>query len=139
MKVSKPRLLNKFFTNDIFQMYFFPLGDTILTREYCQTIEQIFHQLDLDENDCLSRAEFNLYNWRTSGLEINVSLHVILNTGTWSLIHIKGLAIKILHTWLIFWTMGNLKNVVWTSSAIEVRTIIARAGTRTRDLWGSIF
>ena len=47
-------------------------GDTILTSKYCQTIEQIFYQLDLDEKSCLSRAEFNLYNWRTSGLELNV-------------------------------------------------------------------
>ena len=47
-------------------------ADTILTPEYCQTIEQIFRQLDLDENGHLSRAEFGLYNWRTSGLELNV-------------------------------------------------------------------
>ena len=52
-------------------------GDTILTSKYCQTIEQIFYQLDLDEKGCLSRAEFNLYNWRTSGLELNV---IIVNS-----------------------------------------------------------
>ena len=46
----------------------------------------------------------------------------ISTTGTWSPIHIKGLAIGILHAGLIFWTMGNPKKVVWTISAIEVRT-----------------
>ena len=48
-------------------------GETQLGHEYHQAIIEIFHQLDLDESGSLSKAEFNLYNWRTSGMEMKVS------------------------------------------------------------------
>ena len=47
--------------------------EIILTEKYQKAIIEIFHQLDLDDNDTLSRAEFNLYNWRTSSMELTVS------------------------------------------------------------------
>ena len=48
-------------------------GEIQLGHEYHQAIIEIFHQLDLDESGSLSKAEFNLYNWRTSGMEMKVS------------------------------------------------------------------
>ena len=47
--------------------------ETKLSAEYQFVIEEIFHQLDLDESGSLSRSEFNLYNWRTSNMELSVS------------------------------------------------------------------
>ena len=47
--------------------------EILLTEDYKRTIIEIFHQLDLDDNGTLSRAEFNLYNWRTSSMELTVS------------------------------------------------------------------
>lgn len=44
-----------------------------LAEPYKKAIKQIFHQLDLDESGTLTRAQFNLYNWRTSGMELTVS------------------------------------------------------------------
>jgi len=44
--------------------------EILLTEDYKRTIIEIFHQLDLDDNGTLSRAEFNLYNWRTSSMEL---------------------------------------------------------------------
>ena len=48
-------------------------NDIKLNSEYQRAIQEIFHQLDLDESGSLSKAEFNLYNWRTSSLELTVS------------------------------------------------------------------
>ena len=48
-------------------------GEIQLSHEYHQAIIEIFHQLDLDESGSLSKAEFNLYNWRTSGMEMKVN------------------------------------------------------------------
>ena len=56
-------------------------------------------------------------------MNLTVDLKTFL-TGTWTSIHIKDFALGILHAGLIFWTMGNPKKVVWTISAIEVRTYI---------------
>lgn len=41
-----------------------------LTPEFRLVLEEIFDQVDLDSNGRLSREEFNLYNWRTSGEEV---------------------------------------------------------------------
>ena len=48
--------------------------ETKLSEEYIKAIEEMYHQLDLDESGTLSRAEFNLYNWRTSNMELSVSV-----------------------------------------------------------------
>ena len=48
--------------------------EIFLTEDYKKAIIEIFHQLDLDENETLSRAEFNLYNWRTSAQELTVRI-----------------------------------------------------------------
>ena len=46
-------------------------GDEIkLTKEFSSILEEIFNQVDLDNNGYLNRQEFNLYNWRTSGEEV---------------------------------------------------------------------
>ncbi|CAL4084002.1 unnamed protein product [Meganyctiphanes norvegica] len=41
-----------------------------LTKEFRKVLEEIFQQVDLDGNGRLNRQEFNLYNWRTSGEEV---------------------------------------------------------------------
>jgi len=41
-----------------------------LTREFQQLLADIFVKVDLDSNGTLSRREFNLFNWRTSGEEV---------------------------------------------------------------------
>lgn len=41
-----------------------------LTNEFRTVLEEIFQQVDLDGNGRLNRQEFNLYNWRTSGEEV---------------------------------------------------------------------
>ncbi|XP_042232594.1 EF-hand calcium-binding domain-containing protein 7-like [Homarus americanus] len=45
-------------------------GKVQLTPEFRLVLEEVFDQVDLDSNDRLSRQEFNLYNWRTSGEEV---------------------------------------------------------------------
>ncbi|KAK4294144.1 hypothetical protein Pmani_033212 [Petrolisthes manimaculis] len=45
-------------------------GKVQLTPEFRLVLEEIFYQVDLDGNGCLNRQEFNLYNWRTSGEEV---------------------------------------------------------------------
>lgn len=45
-------------------------GKVALTPEFRLVLEEIFHQVDLDGNGRLNRQEFNLYNWRTSGEEV---------------------------------------------------------------------
>uniref|UniRef100_A0A2P2HX68 EF-hand calcium-binding domain-containing protein 7-like n=1 Tax=Hirondellea gigas TaxID=1518452 RepID=A0A2P2HX68_9CRUS len=45
-------------------------GRVLLTRQFRALLIQIFDQLDLDNSGGLSRQEFNLYNWRTSGEEV---------------------------------------------------------------------
>ena len=49
-----------------------------LTREYQNALTDIFHQLDLDQSETLSREEFSLYNWRTSSQEMTVSFFRLL-------------------------------------------------------------
>ena len=41
-----------------------------LTDEFKNALIEIFTQVDLDGNGTLSRTEFNLFNWRTSGEEV---------------------------------------------------------------------
>jgi len=41
-----------------------------LTREFQQLLSDVFVKVDLDSNGTLSRTEFNLFNWRTSGEEV---------------------------------------------------------------------
>lgn len=41
-----------------------------LTREFREVLEDIYTRVDLDASGTLSRAEFNLFNWRTSGEEV---------------------------------------------------------------------
>ena len=43
-----------------------------LTKDFAQVLKDIYHQVDLDGNGTLSRTEFNLFNWRTSGEEVQV-------------------------------------------------------------------
>ena len=43
-----------------------------LSREFSDVLTKIYHQVDLDGNGTLSRTEFNLFNWRTSGEEVQV-------------------------------------------------------------------
>lgn len=44
-----------------------------LGPEFRKVLQKIFDQVDLDGNGTLSRTEFNLFNWRTSGEEVQVS------------------------------------------------------------------
>ncbi|XP_023328864.1 EF-hand calcium-binding domain-containing protein 7 [Eurytemora carolleeae] len=41
-----------------------------LSDEFREVLTEIFDLVDLDENGTLSREEFNLFNWRTSGEQI---------------------------------------------------------------------
>ena len=43
-----------------------------LTEMFKNVLTKIYNQVDLDANGSLSRAEFNLFNWRTSGEEVQV-------------------------------------------------------------------
>ncbi|XP_066973095.1 EF-hand calcium-binding domain-containing protein 7-like [Macrobrachium rosenbergii] len=45
-------------------------GKIQLTQELRLILEEVFQQVDLDGNGRLNRQEFNLYNWRTSGEEV---------------------------------------------------------------------
>lgn len=45
-------------------------GKLKLTSEFKAVLSEIYHQVDLDGNGTLSRTEFNLFNWRTSGEEV---------------------------------------------------------------------
>ena len=50
-----------------------PVGKELhLSREFSAVLSKIYHQIDLDCNGTLSRTEFNLFNWRTSGEEVQV-------------------------------------------------------------------
>jgi len=42
-----------------------------LTRDFQNVLTDIFSKADLDGNGTLSRTEFNLFNWRTSGEEVS--------------------------------------------------------------------
>ena len=42
-----------------------------LTREFQNVLSDMFSKADLDCNGTLSRTEFNLFNWRTSGEEVS--------------------------------------------------------------------
>ncbi|XP_041359626.1 EF-hand calcium-binding domain-containing protein 7-like isoform X9 [Gigantopelta aegis] len=42
----------------------------VLTKVFRKALDEIFDMVDLDENGLLSREEFNLYTWRTSGDEV---------------------------------------------------------------------
>ena len=41
-----------------------------LTKEFREVLEDVYRRVDLDSSGSLSRAEFNLFNWRTSGEEV---------------------------------------------------------------------
>jgi len=45
--------------------------DIKLSKEFCNVLADIFTKADLDANGTLSRTEFNLFNWRTSGEEVS--------------------------------------------------------------------
>lgn len=45
-------------------------GKVQLTPEFRLVLEEVFDQVDLDSNGRLNRQEFNLYNWKTSGEEV---------------------------------------------------------------------
>lgn len=96
-----------------------------LSAEYSRVIEEIFHQLDLDESGTLSREEFNLYNWRTSNLELTdddwnnlvkklrinqdseqMSLDQFLN-----LHKLEARSGESVELWMALWTMGYNHNL----------------------------
>jgi len=41
-----------------------------LSKQFREVLQDIFDRVDLDNSGSLSRAEFNLFNWRTSGEEV---------------------------------------------------------------------
>ena len=41
-----------------------------LSGKFKSVLTEIFHQIDLDNSGGLNRQEFNLFNWRTSGEEV---------------------------------------------------------------------
>ena len=43
-----------------------------LSAKFRGILTDIYNQIDLDESGGLSRQEFNLFNWRTSGEEVQV-------------------------------------------------------------------
>ena len=45
-------------------------GKVALTPQFEAVLTNIYEQVDLDGNGTLSRTEFNLFNWRTSGEEV---------------------------------------------------------------------
>ena len=45
-------------------------GSVTLTQEFRHVLGDIYEQVDLDGSRTLSRTEFNLFNWRTSGEEV---------------------------------------------------------------------
>ena len=45
-------------------------GKVSLTPQFEAVLANIYDQVDLDGNGTLSRTEFNLFNWRTSGEEV---------------------------------------------------------------------
>jgi hypothetical protein len=47
-------------------------GSLSLTHQFESVLSSIYKQVDLDGNGTLSRTEFNLFNWRTSGEEVQV-------------------------------------------------------------------
>lgn len=49
----------------------------VLTPDFRRVLGQVFRQVDLDGSGTLSRTEFNLFNWRTSGEEVQVSRRLI--------------------------------------------------------------
>ena len=44
-----------------------------LSAKFRGILTDIYNQIDLDESGGLSRQEFNLFNWRTSGEEVQVN------------------------------------------------------------------
>lgn len=93
-------------------------GEIQLSHEYHQAIIEIFHQLDLDESGSLSKAEFNLYNWRTSGMEMkdedweNLSKKLGIQDDEMSLAQFIQLHLleakngESVELWMALWTMG---------------------------------
>ena len=51
-----------------------------LSAKFRGILTDIYNQIDLDESGGLSREEFNLFNWRTSGEEVQVNLDSIIET-----------------------------------------------------------
>ena len=47
-----------------------------LSAKFRGVLTDIYNQIDLDDSGGLSRQEFNLFNWRTSGEEVQVSKYV---------------------------------------------------------------
>ena len=41
-----------------------------LSKQFREVLQDIYDRVDLDNSGSLSRAEFNLFNWRTSGEEV---------------------------------------------------------------------
>lgn len=42
-------------------------GSTVLTKDCLAALEEIFHRIDLDNNGCISRTEFDFFQEVTSG------------------------------------------------------------------------
>jgi len=55
-------------------------GKVSLTKEFSQTLDDIYSQSDLDASGGLSRVEFNLFNWRTSGEEVQACQFKLVTT-----------------------------------------------------------
>jgi len=97
--------------------------EIILTEKYQNAIIEIFHQLDLDDNETLSRAEFNLYNWRTSSMELTdddwnnlvKKLHIANDEITLDqFLELHKLEAKngeSVELWMALWTMGYNHNL----------------------------
>lgn len=45
-------------------------GKPVLLELFLSALKKIFKVMDTDGNNLLSRQEFNLFNWRTSGEEV---------------------------------------------------------------------
>ena len=93
-------------------------GEIQLSSPYQKAITEIFHQLDLDDSQSLSRAEFNLYNWRTSGMELkdedweNLCRKLQIKDDEMSLdqfleLHkLEAKSGESVELWMALWTMG---------------------------------
>ena len=59
-------------------------GNVQLSDRFREVLTNVYNQVDLDMNGTLSRQEFNLFNWRTSGEEVQVIKYSLIHTLTYS-------------------------------------------------------